>query len=97
MAMNLPPAPSSVDVLLFDLGRVVLDISFEQVMTNWAQHAGCEPADRYVQGLAGSLRIARDPSGQLVMSACIDASESATMPHPVLHSMQLWVPSVTAH
>src|SRR5436305_10173399 len=45
MAMNLPPAPSSVDVLLFDLGRVVLDISFDQVMTNWAQHAGCEPAD----------------------------------------------------
>ena len=43
--MNLPPAPSSVDVLLFDLGRVVLDISFDQVMTNWAGHAGCAPAD----------------------------------------------------
>ena len=27
--MNLPPAPSSVDVLLFDLGRVVLDINFD--------------------------------------------------------------------
>ena len=45
MAMNLPPAPSSVDVLLFDLGRVVLDISFDQVMAKWAGHAGCEPAD----------------------------------------------------
>jgi glucose-1-phosphatase len=45
MAMNLPPAPSSVDVLLFDLGRVVLDISFDQVMTTWAGHAGCEPAE----------------------------------------------------
>ena len=43
--MNLPPAPSSVDALLFDLGRVVLDISFDQVMANWAGHAGCEPAD----------------------------------------------------
>ena len=43
--MNLPPAPSSVDVLLFDLGRVVLDISFDQVMTKWAGHAGCEPGD----------------------------------------------------
>ena len=43
--MNLPPAPSSVDVLLFDLGRVVLDISFDKVMASWAGHAGCEPAD----------------------------------------------------
>ena len=43
--MNLPPAPSSVDVLLFDLGRVVLDISFDSVMANWAGHAGCAPAD----------------------------------------------------
>jgi FMN phosphatase YigB (HAD superfamily) len=43
--MNLPPAPSSVDVLLFDIGRVVLDISFDSVMANWAGHAGCEPAD----------------------------------------------------
>jgi glucose-1-phosphatase len=41
--MNSPPAPSSVDVLLFDLGRVVLDISFDQVMAKWAGHAGCEP------------------------------------------------------
>jgi putative hydrolase of the HAD superfamily len=43
--MNLPPAPSSVDVLLFDIGRVVLDISFDSVMANWAGHAGCAPAD----------------------------------------------------
>src|SRR6187431_257454 len=43
--MNLPLTPSSVDVLLFDLGRVVLDISFDTVMANWAGHAGCEPAD----------------------------------------------------
>ncbi len=42
--MNLPP-PSSVDVLLFDLGRVVLDINFDSVMANWAGHAGCAPAD----------------------------------------------------
>ena len=45
MAMNLPPAPSSVDVLLFDLGRVVLDINFDSMMAKWARHAGCAPAD----------------------------------------------------
>jgi putative hydrolase of the HAD superfamily len=43
--MNLPPVLSSVDVLLFDLGRVVLDISFDSVMATWAGHAGCEPGD----------------------------------------------------
>src|ERR1700752_4533860 len=42
--MKMPP-PSSVDVLLFDLGRVVLDISFDSVMVTWAGTAGCEPAD----------------------------------------------------
>ena len=38
--MNLPLTPSSVDVLLFDLGRVVLDISFDKVMANWAGTRG---------------------------------------------------------
>ena len=41
--MNYPPAPHSADVLLFDLGRVVLDISFDRVMACWAGHAGCTP------------------------------------------------------
>jgi putative hydrolase of the HAD superfamily len=43
--MNSPPAPHSADVLLFDLGRVVLDISYDRVMACWAGHAGCTPAD----------------------------------------------------
>ena len=43
--MNSPPAPHSADVLLFDLGRVVLDISLDRVMTCWAGHAGCTPSD----------------------------------------------------
>ncbi|GIQ72634.1 HAD family phosphatase [Bradyrhizobium sp. RD5-C2] len=38
-------SPDSVDVLLFDIGRVVLDIDFEKVMAHWAQHSGCAPAD----------------------------------------------------
>ena len=43
--MNSLPAPSSADVLLFDIGRVVLDIDFNKVMTCWAGHAGCTPAE----------------------------------------------------
>ncbi|MBR1120715.1 HAD-IA family hydrolase [Bradyrhizobium lablabi] len=37
--------PGSADVLLFDLGRVVLDISFDRVMSVWAGHAGCAADD----------------------------------------------------
>jgi glucose-1-phosphatase len=38
-------APGSADALLFDLGRVVLDIDFNQTLACWAGHAGCEPTD----------------------------------------------------
>jgi len=36
--------PNSADALLFDLGRVVLDIDFGRVTACWAGHATCEPA-----------------------------------------------------
>jgi HAD superfamily hydrolase (TIGR01509 family) len=41
-----PPhlSPASADALLFDLGRVVLDIDFSRALDCWAGHAGCEPA-----------------------------------------------------
>ena len=37
-------SPGSADALLFDLGRVVLDIDFSKVVACWAGHAGCDPA-----------------------------------------------------
>ncbi len=37
--------PGSADALLFDLGRVVIDIDFSKVMASWAGHAGCTPAE----------------------------------------------------
>jgi len=44
--MTLPPlSPGSADALLFDLGRVVLDIDFNKALSCWAGHAGCGPAD----------------------------------------------------
>jgi putative hydrolase of the HAD superfamily len=43
--MTLPSlSPGAADALLFDLGRVVLDIDFSQTLACWAAHAGCEPA-----------------------------------------------------
>jgi len=37
--------PGAADALLFDLGRVVIDIDFVQVASRWAAHAGCAPED----------------------------------------------------
>jgi putative hydrolase of the HAD superfamily len=42
--MNSPLSAHSADALLFDLGRVVLDIDFNKVAAIWAGHAGCAPA-----------------------------------------------------
>ncbi len=33
---------SSVDALLFDLGRVVIDIDFNRAFSRWAKHAHCD-------------------------------------------------------
>jgi putative hydrolase of the HAD superfamily len=38
-------SPGSADVLLFDIGNVVLDIDFNRVMRIWAAYAGREPAE----------------------------------------------------
>ena len=42
-----PPrlSPGDADALLFDLGRVVLDIDFSKALACWAGHAGCAPSD----------------------------------------------------
>src|SRR5204862_147573 len=48
--MNLPLlSPGAADALLFDLGRVVLDINFNKTLSCWAAHAGCEPADLFAR------------------------------------------------
>ncbi len=38
-------SPGAADALLFDLGRVVLDIDFNRTLACWAGYAGCEPSD----------------------------------------------------
>ena len=43
--MNSPLSPGSADALLFDLGRVVLDIDFGKALACWAGHAGRAPAE----------------------------------------------------
>jgi glucose-1-phosphatase len=65
-----PPllSPGATDALLFDLGRVVIDIDFDKALACWAGHAGCEPAH-----LVG--RFARDEIYQRHETGSIDDAE----------------------
>src|ERR1700760_23696 len=46
IAMTRPIlVPGSADALLFDLGRVVIDIDFSKVLASGAGHAGREPSE----------------------------------------------------
>src|SRR3954447_176991 len=51
-------SPGGADALLFDLGRVVIDIDFSKAIACWAGHAGCKPeaiVARYVRDEAYRL------------------------------------------
>jgi glucose-1-phosphatase len=48
-------ASGSADALLFDLGRVVIDIDFDRTLACWAKHAGCEPADLVAPFVRGDI------------------------------------------
>jgi glucose-1-phosphatase len=61
-------SPGMADALLFDLGRVVIDIDFDKALACWAGHAGCEPAH-----LVG--RFARDEIYQRHETGSIDDAE----------------------
>jgi putative hydrolase of the HAD superfamily len=61
-------SPGIADALLFDLGRVVIDIDFNKTLACWAGHAGCEPAH-----LVG--RFARDEIYQRHETGSIDDAE----------------------
>ena len=54
--MNEPfLSPGDADALLFDLGRVVLDIDFSRTLHCWARHAGCEPTQLGLRFLRDEL------------------------------------------
>jgi putative hydrolase of the HAD superfamily len=69
-------APGSADALLFDLGRVVIDIDFGRTLACWAGHAGCTPAhliERFSTDEAYK-RHERGESSDAEFFACLRAS-----------------------
>ena len=59
-----PLSPGSADALLFDLGRVVLDIDFKRAMACWARHGGCDVADITAR-FSGGEAIRQYESGKM--------------------------------
>ena len=59
-----PLTPGSADALLFDLGRVVLDIDFSRAMACWARHGGCDVADITAR-FSGGEAIRQYESGKI--------------------------------
>jgi hypothetical protein len=56
----------------------------------------CQPSDSYSLGLTGSLTVSFT-GASFQMSTCLSAAEDNAHPHPVIHSLLLWSPLVTAH
>jgi putative hydrolase of the HAD superfamily len=57
-------SPNSADALLFDLGRVVLEIDFGRALDCWADHAGCDAA-QFVGRFAQDDAYERHERGQI--------------------------------
>jgi glucose-1-phosphatase len=57
-------APGAADALLFDLGRVVIDIDFNRTLACWAGHAGCEVA-HFVGRFSPDQTFKRHETGEI--------------------------------
>jgi hypothetical protein len=85
--------PTKVDVsTLGGMGSPTGSLEFD---------VGCDPssgpcsssADQYTSGFQGTIEIANGANG-LDVTYCISVAESASSPHPLIHSLQLYAPHV---
>ncbi len=53
----------------------------------------CQPTDLYNEGFTGTLTIAQLNFGSYQMSTCLSVNESS--PHPVIHSLHFWSPTIS--
>ncbi len=60
-----------------------------------ASQPNCTPTDSYTSGITGTLTIDGNP-GAWKMTACASVVEPQGNPHPVIHTLDLWTPTVTA-
>ena len=81
---------------------VTLDLAHLPAGWSVAVSSGCRPGqpncqatDRYDSGFTGTLTIERGGGGYR-MSTCLEVDELPANPHPVIHSLRLWSPTVNA-
>lgn len=58
--------------------------------------SNCKPTDRYDSGFTGTLTIAGHPGGY-EMSTCLHVAETANSPHPVIHTLDFFSPTIAAN
>jgi len=74
--MTLPSlSPGAADALLFDLGRVVLDIDFSKAIACWAGHAGCT-SDDIVKRFVRAEAYQHHETGRISDAAYFDSLRS---------------------
>ena len=59
---------------------------------------GClASVDSYTTGLLGSLAVSYGKRGLYDMSICLHVEESASSPHPVVHSLDLFATHIVTN
>jgi putative hydrolase of the HAD superfamily len=75
--MTLPLlSPGDADALLFDLGRVVLNIDFNKAIARWAAHAGCM-TDEIVQRFVRTEAYWHHETGKISDAAYFESLRTA--------------------
>ncbi|MSP59467.1 MAG: hypothetical protein EXR72_03835 [Myxococcales bacterium] len=86
------PAPP----VMLDLANLPAGWSVSVLSGCTSLQGGCKPTDRFDSGLTGTLAVAGNFGGYQ-MSTCLSVAEAGGTPHPVIHSLRLWIPTTSAH
>ena len=88
-----PPAlPATIDLANPPVGwGIMVDVGCDPAQGT------CNPSpDRYTTGFSGTLQVTRTSAGGYEMDLCLAVAEPDGTPHPLLHSLELYAPHISA-
>ncbi len=71
---------------------IEMDLGCDPAITSCAT---ASPEERYTDGFSGTVQYGTG-NGPMSVSYCLQVAESPSQPHPVIHSMMLYAPSVAS-